>query len=318
MKEIDTRECIKTLQCIGSIHLAAVRQRLLSNSFQAALWSVLSSIASEVPAFNPVFENVQRSLEMVAEKLKFVQCVYTRFFLLPKSLDITRVTEESIVPEWEETSVHRALYFVDQFKTSVLVAEPPSFVSVPDIIGIVVSQVLDSPIALPIGSLFLCPEGSEITLVNALRFCSQKKVTAQGEGIHGLMGKDILPQDALQVQFLPLRPFYRGEVVAWRSQNGEKLKYGRVAEDVKPSAGQALYRFKVETSPGITELILSSHVFSFRSVSVSSEVYLATDLEDNQTESESGIPEVSNRAISQSDAVWDFLLLCTLNMSSLI
>ncbi|KAL3502258.1 hypothetical protein ACH5RR_036707 [Cinchona calisaya] len=302
VEELDTREHINTLQCIGTIQLAAVRHRLLSNSFHAALWSVISSVASEVPTFNPLFENVQRSLEMVAEKLTFVQRIYTRFLLLPKSLDITRVSKESSVPEWEETSQHRALYFVDQFKTSVLVAEPPDFVSVPDIIGIVVSRVLDSPIALPIGSLFLCPEGSEITLVTALKFCSQKKVTLEGGGIHELMGKGILPQDALQVQFLPLRPFYRGEVVAWRSQNGEKLKYGRVAEDVKPSAGQALYRFKVETSPGITELLLSSHVFSFRSVSVSSEASSATNVEDDQTQTESGIPEVSNRAISLSRA----------------
>ncbi|TXG69797.1 hypothetical protein EZV62_004732 [Acer yangbiense] len=51
-----------------------------------------------------------------------------------------------------------------------------------------------------------------------------------------LVGKEILAKDALQVQFHPLRPFYKGEIVAWRIQNGEKkLKYGRVPDDVRPS-----------------------------------------------------------------------------------
>ncbi|OWM69792.1 hypothetical protein CDL15_Pgr025641 [Punica granatum] len=49
----------------------------------------------------------------------------------------------------------------------------------------------------------------------------------------GLVGEEILAQDALQVQFLPLRPFYRGEIAAWRIQNGEKLRYGRSTETVR-------------------------------------------------------------------------------------
>ncbi|CDP11009.1 unnamed protein product [Coffea canephora] len=299
VEELDTREDLQTLQCIQSLQLEEVKHRLLSKSFQAALWTIVGSIASEVPAFNPVLQNVQRSLKMVAENLKFVKCLYTQFLLLPKRLDITHVSEESMVPEWQERSLHRALYFVDKFETSVLVAEPPDYVSVVDVIGIVVSRVLDSSISLPIGSLFLCPEGSEMILATALKLCSQKKVAEQGNGTDELMGNDILPQDALQVQLLPLRPFYRGEVVVWRSQNREKLKYGRVAEDVKPSAGQALYRLKVETSPGITELLLSSHVFSFRSVSVSSDASSVTNLDDHHTEIESGIVG-SSRAIARS------------------
>ncbi|BAS91615.1 Os04g0675300, partial [Oryza sativa Japonica Group] len=44
--------------------------------------------------------------------------------------------------------------------------------------------------------------------------------------------------------------------------------YGRVPEDVRPSAGQALYRFPVETSAGETCMLLSSQVYSFKSVSM--------------------------------------------------
>lgn len=57
--------------------------------------------------------------------------------------------------------------------------------------------------------------------------------------------------------------------MAWKTgKEGEKLRYGRVPEDVRPSAGQALYRFPVETSAGETCMLLSSQVYSFKSVSM--------------------------------------------------
>ncbi|CAI9097022.1 OLC1v1033309C2 [Oldenlandia corymbosa var. corymbosa] len=299
VEELDSGEQLMRLQCIRSTQLAAVQRKLLNKSFQAAVWSIICGTASEVPGFSPVIENVQKTLEVVAQNICFVECLYTRFLLQPRSIDITCVTEDVMVPEWEGSSRHRALYFVDKSKTTVYIAEPPTYFSLPDIIGIAVSQVLDSPIALPIGSLFLCPEGSEVTSISALKLSSQKKPTALGGGIHELFGKDLLPQDALQVQFLPLRPFYKGEIVAWRSQNGEKLKYGRVAEDAKPSADQALYKLKVEILLGITETLLCSHVFSFRSVSVNSESPAETILEDERTETETGTSEMTGGAISR-------------------
>lgn len=269
---------------IGSVPLVGIRQKLLSASFQAAVWSVFTSLATEIPAFdNPALENIQRQLEFVAEKLQFVRCLHTRFLLLPKSLDITHVAKEAIIPEWDGGSQHQALYFVDRFKTCMLIAEPPTYVSVTDVVAIVVSHVLGSPISLPIGSLFLCPEGCETPLVNVLKLCSDERVTERLGGRNGFLGSEILPQDAVQVQFHPLRPFYKGEIVAWRSQNGEKLKYGRVPEDVRPSAGQALYRFNVETSPGVTQPVLSSHIFSFRSISFGNEASSSATLGDDHT-----------------------------------
>ncbi|XP_031090600.1 sacsin isoform X2 [Ipomoea triloba] len=271
IEELDGMEHFETLEYINSVPVAVVKQKLLCKSFQAAVWSVVCSISSNIQGFVcPVLEDIKRSLESIADKVHFVECLYTRFVLQPKSLDITRVREESIFPEWKGTR-HRALYFVDQFKTCVLIAEPPRYVSFPDVVAIVVSRVLDSPFPLPIGSLFLCPEGSETAMVDALKLCSQMSVTGVGGDKDDFLGKELLPQDAVQVQFHPLRPFYAGEIIAWRSGNGEKLKYGRVPEDVRPKAGQAIYRFKVETMSGVIQPILSSNVFSFRCVSVASE-----------------------------------------------
>lgn len=308
LQELDEREHLQTLEQIGSVPLVTIRQKLLSKPFQAAVWGVVNSVSSNIPHFDSLpFENMQNLLVSVAENLQFVRRLHTRFLLLPKSLDITHATKESIIPEWDAGSQHQCLYFVDRLKTCMLVAEPPTYISVLDIISILVSQVLGCPFPLPIGSLFLCPEGSETAIVNLLKLRSEKRVTECTSGKNGLLGQVILPQDAIQVQLHPLRPFYSGEIVAWRSQNGEKLKYGRVVEDVRPSAGQALYRFKVEIASGVIEPLLSSHVFSFKGVSISNEASSATMMEDSHTVTGNRMrveePEGSGRRKSRSPQV---------------
>ncbi|KAK1380492.1 Sacsin [Heracleum sosnowskyi] len=280
VEELDHREDLQTLESIGSVTLTAIKQKLISKPFQAAVGVVVNSLASDLSSFdNPTPENIQLVLQSVSEQLQFVRRLYTRFLFLPRSRDITRVNNGSTIPGWEDESKHRALYFVDKSRTRMLIAQPPTYMSVSDLVAVVVSHVLGSPFPLPIGSLFLCPEDSETAIVSILKLPSDERVVEHTRGRNSLLGSDILSQDAVQVQFHPMRPFYTGEIVAWRSQNGEKLKYGRVPEDVRPSAGQALYRLNVETSLGVTEPLLSSHVFSFKSVSAGGEASSANMLE---------------------------------------
>lgn len=216
------------------------------------------------------FQDVQHSLQSAAEKIEFIRNIYTRFLLLPNSVDVTLVSKESIIPEWENESRHRTMYYINLHRTSILVAEPPGYISLLDVMATVVSEVLGFPISLPIASLFSCPEGSETEISACLRLSSHA-LTNTGTAVDSTVGQEIMPQDAVQVQLHPLRPFYKGEIVAWKIQQGDKLRYGRVPEDVRPSAGQALYRFKVEMTPGETGLLLSSQVFSFRGTSVENE-----------------------------------------------
>ena len=259
------------MESIGSVSLATIKQKISSRSLQSAVWTVVNSMGSHIPAFKSIsLDAIECLLNSTAEKLQFVKHLKTRFFLMPNLVDVTRADKDFIIPEWKNESAHQTLYFMNQSKSCIIVAEPPTYISLFDLISIVVSQVLGSPIILPIGSLFVCPEGSETAVVNVLKLCSDKKEVEPINGTSHLVGKEILPQDARLVQFHPLRPFYSGEIVAWRSQHGEKLKYGKVPEDVRPSAGQALYRFKIEVAPGVMQLFLSSHVFSFKSVSASS------------------------------------------------
>ncbi|OMO98695.1 Zinc finger, RING-type [Corchorus olitorius] len=301
IEELHNEETLEHLDSIGSVPLAVVREKLLSKSFQGAVWALVNSIAGYVTTNNMALGTVQSSLESVADKLQFVRCLYTRFWLLSRSLDITLVSKDSTIPAWENGSRYRTLYFVNQSKSCILVAEPPAYISVLDVVATVVSQVLGSPIPLPLGSLFSCPEGSEAAIIDILKLSSDK--TEVEATSNNLMGKEIMSQDALQVQLHPLRPFYRGEIVAWRTQNGEKLKYGRVPEDVRPSAGQALYRFKVETAPGTIESLLSSQVFSFKSVAMESNASSAILPEDNNVITNSRtheMPESSERGRRKS------------------
>ncbi|XP_042037175.1 sacsin isoform X1 [Salvia splendens] len=271
-EELDNGEDLCELECIGSILLVAIRRKLLSESFQVTVWRILTTLVSSHPGYGrPNLETIQKTLVSIEERLKFVKCLYTRFLLLPKSVNITLVSKNSVLPEWDATLQHRALYFIDQFKTRVLIAEPPNYIAVTDLVSAVISRILDSPVSLPLGSLFLCPEYSETAVHDVLKLCFHTRSAEFGGGIETFLGKEILPQDATRVQFHPLRPFYKGEIVAWRSSNGERLKYGRVPENVKPSAGQALYRFMLEISPGITEPVISSNIFSFKNISYSGE-----------------------------------------------
>ncbi|XP_075490038.1 uncharacterized protein LOC142528761 isoform X2 [Primulina tabacum] len=300
IEELDDSEDLCPLECIGSVSLAVIRQKLNNQSFQAALWRVLSSIARFSSGFSPpVLETVQESLESIAERLKFVRFLYTRFLLLPKSLNITLIAKKSGIPEWEDVSKHKALYFVDRFKTCILIAEPTKYIAVTDVIAAAVSHILDSPVPLPIGSLFVCPEYTETAVLDILKFFPHIRET-EFQGGSNLLGKEILPQDAIQVQFNPLRPFYEGEIVAWKSSDGERLKYGRVPENVRPSVGQALYRFMLETSPGMIVPLLSSNIFSFKNISYSSEFSSATMQESEHMIRDKSMPETSGGVRSRS------------------
>ncbi|PWA82438.1 Histidine kinase-like ATPase, ATP-binding domain-containing protein [Artemisia annua] len=271
LQELDPVEHLQTLEWIGSVSLASIRLKLLSRSFQVAVFRVINNI-SGFPRLSKYldFPTLQRSLECVAQRLQFVQCIYSQFWLLPMSLNITCTSEDSILPEWESGSSHRALYYVDRSNTCILIAEPPSYVSLIDLVAIVVSHVLGSSVPLPIGSLIQCPQDSETAIVDILKISSDEKMMDIVDCGTGFLGRDILPEDARKVQLKPTRPFYKGEIVAWQIHNGEKLKYGRITEDVRPSAWQTLYRVNLETSPGKTRSIISSHIFWFGNFSIGS------------------------------------------------
>lgn len=268
---------------IGSIPVNKITDKLLSKSLQDAVWILFNSLTNHFPSVKePAFSQIQSLLEHIAKNLQFVQCLYTRFLLLPKYLDVSRTTKGSDIPEWEGSRKHRAVHFMHKSKTRILVADPPSYMSIYDVIAVVVSQVLEAPAVLPIGPLFACPDGSEEAILNALKLGSETGISKHEGRNEILVGKELLPQDALLVQFLPMRPFYAGEIVAWKTgRDGEKLKYGRVPEDVRPTAGQALYRFPVEISHGETQVLLSTQVFSFRSVSMEDEAFMSFSREES-------------------------------------
>ncbi|KAK1419824.1 hypothetical protein QVD17_29187 [Tagetes erecta] len=253
MEELDYVEHLETPE-EGS--LVAIRQKLLSRQFQVAVSTVVNNFSRITSSStNPDFPTLQTSLVFVAKTLKFVQRIYTRFWLLPNFVDITNVSNNF-------GSSQRAFYYVDRSRTCMLIAQGgPNYIPVVDLVALVVSHVLGSPVPLPIGSLFLCPQDSESALVNILRLPSHERVM-RGTG---LLGKHLLSRDEMKVlhTVTPLVTlFAKGEIVAWRKRKGGKLRYGRIPEGVR--LGQAFCRFNIETSPGMITTIISSHVFRFR------------------------------------------------------
>ncbi|KAK1419825.1 hypothetical protein QVD17_29188 [Tagetes erecta] len=166
---------------IGTVSLAAVRLKLLSRSFQVAVSSFVDNFSSITPGFkNQDFLTIERSLHLVAERLQFVESIYTRVHVTCAS---------SMVPEWERES---RLYYVHRSNACMLIAKPPSYVRVLDLVASVVSHVLGSPVPLPIGSLLLCPHDSETDVVKILKLSShERKMGVSPRG-------DMLPQDAIK------------------------------------------------------------------------------------------------------------------------
>ncbi|XP_031495485.1 uncharacterized protein LOC116261037 isoform X2 [Nymphaea colorata] len=266
IEELDQQQPIEYVDQIGLVSLRLLKDKIQNEEFHVAVWAMFNSsknCADTVNGFSQ--ELISDSLNSLAENLKFVHSIYTRFLLLPKLLDITRSTE-SHVPGWGHGPGHRALHFVSRSKTVILVAEPPSFLSLFDTIAVAINEVLGVPNSILIGPLLAAPESSLMAILHTLKLGYEKEKIDYG-GSEQLLGKEVTPQDTLQVQFHPLRPFYTGEFVAYRPQEHEKLRYGRVPENTRPSAGQALYRLLVETRPGETQSLLSSQIFSFKSVS---------------------------------------------------
>lgn len=268
---MDDGSQLEVLSHIGQVSVDRMKEKLLNESVHELLFALISSITAHFPSLEaPSLSQIKESIENMAHKLQFVKHLHTRFLLLPRQLDITRVTSTSSIPEWPNNGRHRTVYFVNNSKTEIFVAEPPSFLTVYDIISLVVSRVLGMQVVLPIGSLFACPDGSEKQSLDILKLGSNIGVpTRKRERYETTLGGELLPQNTQQVQFLPLRPFYKGEIVAWKSgKEGEKLRYGKVPEDVRPLAGQAVYRLPVQTGPGDRRMLLSTQVYFFRSISM--------------------------------------------------
>ncbi|XP_057820319.2 uncharacterized protein LOC131033191 isoform X2 [Cryptomeria japonica] len=276
VEELDQRQPLATVDALGSLSLKTVTAKILSPSFHTAVWLVIHNFKEHIPSLRHLTKDeVKKVLGSAAEKLRFVRSIYTCFVMLPSSVDITLNvsinTKQSLFGDQGDELGHRVLQFVDRSRHVILVAEPPDVVAVSDILAAVVSRLLDSPMCLPISALFNVPIGSEVRALDLLRLASHSR---NGDNfrssVHqgGQPGQELIPADAMQVQLNPLRPFYAGEIIAWRSdgEGGVKLKYGKVPEDVRPSAGQAMYRLLVETTPGEFDQLLSSNVLSFKSI----------------------------------------------------
>lgn len=260
---------------IGGISKITVVKKLQNKSFQLAVWTLVQDFTQEIPSLKTWTKNeVEISLLSAAENLRFVKRLYTRFVMLQGNVDITRkiANETSTASSSHSTEDlgHRVYEYIDKKNAKALLAQPPDFISISDILAVLISRLLDSPMCLPLSSLFSAPIGSEDDAMEIMRMRSHKQEDfrrSRGKTYQGITpGKQLLMYDASQIQVHPLRPYYAGEIVAWCSDLAcdTSLKYGVVVEDVRAPAGQALYYVQVETGPGESQTLLSSNVFSFK------------------------------------------------------
>ncbi|KAI0491374.1 hypothetical protein KFK09_025634 [Dendrobium nobile] len=303
IEELDEPQ-LQLVDQIGSVPLSKIKNKLLSKQLQHALWKLIDGMKYHSSSFEVMnLEHLERSLSQVAYKLQFVKLLHTRFLLLPNNVDITRIPKDFGIPEWNLSPRHRTVHFVDKSRNKILVAEPPSYISIYDVVATVVSQILKAPSILPIGPLLACPDGSEKAFLIALKLGSEIGIIREGK-TNILAGKELVPQDALQVQLLPMRPFYRGEIVAWKhGKEGDKLRYGVVSEDVRPTSGQAIHKIPLEIFPGVLQALLSTQVFSFKNVSMGDVTYMSSLPESSQVTSKNVLLNVQENKDSENGKV---------------
>lgn len=306
MQELDENKSLEVVDAIGSYHLSTISEKLRSLSFATAVWAVVQDCADGVPALRHVtMKEVEKFLNIAADGLWFVRRLFTCFLMLPGRVDVTRRSKKVVTSLSNDGDGHRVYEYWDKAKGRVLIAEPPDHVDVSDLLAVVVSRILGSPVCLPINGLFKSPLGSEGSLKSLLRLGPHhggEKGSVQPSGVPGSV---VVAADAALVQCHPLRPFHAGEIVAWRSDGdgSSNLRYGRVVEDVRASAGQALYRLQVETRPGEIQLVLSSNVLSFKGTSAVKEQNDLHETSSSTPEPVSSVPPAqSERPLLGTDA----------------
>lgn len=280
LQELDENRSLEIVDIIGPTSRMSVAEKLRSRAFVEAVWGIVMEAGQSVPPLKQLTKaETERTLHFAAAGLWFVRRLYTRFWLLPRRIDVTKhspprasssTTTSSDSPA--ESGGHRVFEFVD--KERILIAEPPDYITLTDLLAVVLSRLLGSPSCLPLGPLLKTQLGMEAAVRRVLRLGSNPNDATERESIQqsGTAGMNVIAPDAALVQCHPLRPFHAGEIVGWRSdEDGEaQLRYGRVVEDVRASAGQALYRLQLETGPGEIRILLSSQVFSFKATTATS------------------------------------------------
>lgn len=268
---------LEMLDSIGDFTRSSIAERLRSSPFAEAMWAVVQEASDGIPALKLAMskEKLVKTLGFAADGLWFVRRLYTRFLMLPARVDVTRrYKNPAAVPLLDDGDMghnsgdmgHRVFEYVDKAKSRILIAVPSQGVTLPDLLAVVLSRLIGSPVSLPVGALFTAPAGSDLSALNVLRLglTANNRVAKNLMANSGVLGMELVGADAAVVQCHPLRPFHAGEIVAWRPDEQGGLRYGRVLHDVRASAGQALYRLEVETGPSEIRMLLSSQVLSFK------------------------------------------------------
>lgn len=286
LQELDENRSLEMLDSIGDFTRSSIAERLRSSPCAEAIWAVVQEASDGIPALKVAMskEKLVKTLGFAADGLWFVRRLYTRFLMLPGRADITRrhkkpVTVSLMDDDNGEDMGHRVFEYVDKEKSRILLAVPSQGVTLPDLLAVVLSRLIGSPVSLPVGALFTAPVGSDLSALNVLRLGLTANNSAAKNSMtnRGVLGKELVGADAAVVQCHPLRPFHAGEIVAWRPDEQVGLRYGRVLHDVRASAGQALYRLEVETGSNEIRLLLSSQVLSFKGTTMAASVVSEDD-----------------------------------------
>eukprot|EP00897_Mesotaenium_endlicherianum_P007203 jgi/Mesen1/6510/ME000332S05518 len=301
IEELDEQAVLEHMPEIQEKPLSAVAQHLASAQLQDAVWAVVEEHAKVVlPLKGLSHDAVMQTLSRGAGGLKFVRNLHTRFLLLPSRIDITIRARTSSLPHSKRSFIYVAEPPSHVPLSGLLASVVSRLLGSPLVLPL--GALLECPPGSELLVRRTLRLGLPGSMSNSDQEMTPGTAAGQACGLaatSGIPGMDVLTADLAIIQCHPLRPLHAGEVVVWRvdssseegwgfvwgtvdsdrrdrghrwqgsssessGSSGKQLKYGRVVQDVKAPAGQALYRMQVETGPGEVWLLPSSAIFFFK------------------------------------------------------
>ncbi|MCO5547273.1 hypothetical protein L7F22_000720 [Adiantum nelumboides] len=153
MEVLDESLPLEYTNYFGNISKAQIIEKLKSASFQDAVWTLLQDFSREMPSVEPLAkQEVARKLLWSAENLDCVKQLRTRFYIVNGKVDITKEKRAGVGSPAE---AYQSNYeFIDKQNGRIILAEPPDYLMISEIISVMISKVLGSPACLPLSGLF--------------------------------------------------------------------------------------------------------------------------------------------------------------------
>ena len=270
-EELEFKESnLEPVDMLGLISCKMVKLWVASSSFIEAAHSILCFYASLVSSME------QKTLRQVSQTLRSAAS---------RILFVTHIATKTVLIKSGKTLIKRSPSFFDCKSTGyIYIALPPPYRDVTWVLSLALSNLLGSPIALPLSHLL---QDNEISTEALKSFMLPGRESIRS--LFALPGLSLLANDAALIKLTPLRRLADGEIVAvkrdlvmraepssaaalaaekrqsGRDNESTDLVYARVAANSTPTEREAVCMVPLDVGNHEIISVLNTQIWSFQS-----------------------------------------------------